>query len=95
MERDIAFAGLFSLGNLPVTRGGLRTEFFERIEGKDDVLGRNRIAIMPLRIGAKSICYRGKIVRVGDGFGEHPVRARNFVECRHHQSVIEKFNAAN
>src|SRR6187455_3270822 len=50
---------------------------------------------MPFCVGAQPKRHRRKIFRIGDGFGEEAIGAGNFVKRRHHEGVVEKFNATH
>ena len=92
-EGDLAVAGFFNLDDVAVIGGELRTVFFEGIEGKDHVFGRDRLAVVPFRLSTQPIGGRGKIVRITDGFGEQTIFGRHFVERRHQEGVVNGINA--
>ncbi len=48
---------------------------------------------MPFCAGAQPKCCRRKIVWIDNSFGEEAIGAGNFVKRRHHEGVVEKFNA--
>src|SRR6185437_14428609 len=46
-EGDLALARLFRLCHVPVIGAELRAVLLERVEGKNDVVRRHRLAVMP------------------------------------------------
>ena len=54
-EGHVTLPGLLRLGDMTVVGGVAWTVSLERIEGEDHVLGRDRLAILPFRLGAQPI----------------------------------------
>jgi hypothetical protein len=79
-EGDLALAGLLGLGHVAVVGRQLRVILLERVEREDDVVRRDRLAVVPARLGTQAIGHRGEVSRVADGVGEQAVFGRNLVE---------------
>jgi len=60
----------------------------DRLEGKGDVLGLDRFAIVKTRLGPKLEADEGAVGVVGDGFGQQPVIGRQLVLGFDHQRVV-------
>ena len=89
-SRSPAFS---ALSDVAIAGAGLRADFLERLEGEDHVLGRHRLAVVPFRLGAQFIGGGGEVVRIADGLGKQPVDARDFIERRHKQRVVQQVDA--
>ncbi len=92
-ESDLVVAGFLNLRYVAIVGGKLRAVLFERRKGKDNVLGCNRLAVVPASLRPQSIGRRREIVGVADGFGDKTVLGGHFVKRRHQQRVIEKEDA--
>ena len=92
---DIALAGFFRLGDVAIIGRHLRRMLLERVERKDHVLRRHRLAVMPFGIGAQAIGDGGKIGRMADAFRQQTVFGRDFVERGHHQRVVDKVDSGS
>ncbi len=64
-----------------------RTVVLERIEGEDDVLGRDRLAVLPFRLGAQPVGRRRDVARKAHRLGQQPVGGVRLVERFRHQGV--------
>ena len=72
-EGDVVLSGFCGLGHMLEIKRILRAVGFQRIEGKDHIFGRYRLAILPFGIGAQAIGDKGKIGRKAEFFGKQPV----------------------
>src|SRR4029077_3123760 len=52
-KSDVPVTSFFHLGNLAITGGSLGARFLECVEGKNDVVGRNGLAVMPFCFGTQ------------------------------------------
>ena len=88
-EGDFALGGFFRLGHVPVIGAELRTVLLERVERENHVLGRHRLAVVPMRIGAQAIGDRRAVRRVADRFRQQAIFGRYLVERRRAQRFGE------
>ncbi len=86
---ELAIAGFFDLDDMAIIGGELRTVFFERVEGKDHVVGRHRLAVVPFCFSTQPIGCRGEIVRIADGFRDQAVLGGHFVQRRRQKRVVD------
>ena len=62
-EPDLALTDLFRLDDVPVVGPDARVMLLIGFEGKDHVLGRHWLAVMPARFGAQPVGRRGNVRR--------------------------------
>ena len=94
-ERDLAIAGFFRLHHLVVIGHRLRIRFLERGERENDVVGRDRRAVMPFCFRPQPKRHGRKIVRIAQRFGQEAVSGRDFVERLRQQRVVKEIGALN
>ena len=92
-EGHFALAGFLRLHHMAVIGAELRAVLLEGVEREDDVFGRDRLAVVPARVGAQPIGDRRKIVRMADRFGQQTIFGGNFVQRRGRQRLGEQLGA--
>ena len=92
-EGDLAVAGFFRLHHLVVIGHRLRIRFLERGERENDVVGRDRRAVVPFCFGPQPKGNGRKIARIAQRFGQEAVSGRNFVERLRQQRVVKEIGA--
>jgi hypothetical protein len=65
---------------------------FECFKGKDDILGRDGLAVVPSCFRAQPVSNPGKIVWICERLGDQRVCARGFIERGEQKGVIDQVN---
>src|SRR5262249_49897925 len=87
MKCDLTLAGLFQPYDVTIVRlvaGIVPRKGFKR---KNDIVGCDRLSVVPLRLGTQSVGGRWEIVRIGHNFSKQPVFGGRLVERGPHQGV--------
>ena len=82
-----------TLRHLAIRGGELRIEFIECIERENNVIRRDRLAVMPFCFRPQPKCGRGEIVRIAHRLGKQSIFARYFVKRRHEQRLVDEIDA--
>src|SRR5215471_9947566 len=89
-EGDLAVAGFFRFGDMPVISRKLRAVLPERVERENHIIRRDRLAVLPLSLRPQPVRDRGEIGWKADRFRYQAVFARNLVECGDQQRFVKK-----
>ena len=89
-EGHLVWPGRFSLCHVLVVETHARVRLLVDIEAVDDVLGGDRLAVMPARLVAKLERHRGEVRRVGSPLGDQPVGRGRLFEAILHQGLVNE-----
>lgn len=87
---DLAFCGLFGLGDMPVVRCIHRAVFFQGLKREDHVLRRHRLAVVPARLLAQPVFDPGEIVGIGSRLGQQSVKGGDLVQRTDGQGFVDQ-----
>src|SRR5262249_11260968 len=86
--------GRLGFGDTAVISRELRIVLLERLEGENDVLGRNRLPIVPFRFRTQAVGDGGEIRRMRDRFSEQAVFGRCLIQRRREKCFVDEIKSA-
>ena len=89
-EGHLVRAGRLGLRHVLVIERHARVGCLVHLKAVDDVLGRDRLAVMPARFVAKLEGDRGEVRRVGRPFGDQAIGGRGLLQAVGHQAFIDE-----
>jgi len=93
VEGHLALAGPLGPGHVLVIEGVVGGDLLDGLEGEDDVLGRDRPAVVEAGAGAQADRGRAEVGRIGHPFGDKAVGGAGLVGALRHQSVVDQAEA--
>src|SRR6516165_1179122 len=91
-EGDLVVASFFRLGDVSVIGRKLWTVLPERIERKNHVVWRDRLAVVPFGLRPQPVGDRGEIGWKTYCFRHQAILARNLIKCGDRQGFVNKID---
>ena len=92
-EGHFALAGFLGLGDMAIIGREVGAIFLLGLERENDVVGGNRLAVVPFGFGANAVGDPGVIVGMAHRVGQQAVFGGDLVEGRGHQRFVEQIRA--
>ncbi len=89
-EGDLVLAGLLCLYDVLVVEGVLRMRLLLGLQAEDHILGRDRRAVMPTRLGAQPERHGGIVVGVGNPLRDLAVFGGGLIGARGHERIVDE-----